>query len=167
MFLMIEVEQQLASPQSSQEAESYLDSTFIELVTLQLTSSLEHLDNKNIYVRHLLIDSSSIFNTILPFGLISKLYHSEDNKTKELIIDFRKKGEHAPIYINGTQVERVESVKFLEVAITDNLSWTSHVDVTVKKAQQCLFFLRWLRKLGMPKRSLTNFYRCTIESILS
>eukprot|EP00061_Rhincodon_typus_P006965 g28141.t1 len=35
-------------------------------------------------------------------------------KTKELIIDFRKKGrEHALIYINGTQVERVESAKFL------------------------------------------------------
>eukprot|EP00061_Rhincodon_typus_P012385 g38085.t1 len=35
-------------------------------------------------------------------------------KTKELIIDFRtKRGEHAPIYINGTEVERVKSVKFL------------------------------------------------------
>eukprot|EP00061_Rhincodon_typus_P001848 g15948.t1 len=72
------------------------------------------------------------------------------SKTKELIIDFRKKGgEYAPIYINGTEVERVESVKFLDVTITGNLSWTSHVHATVKKAQQCLFFLRWLRKFGM------------------
>eukprot|EP00061_Rhincodon_typus_P008230 g30658.t1 len=88
-------------------------------------------------------------------------------KTKELIIVLRKKGgEHAPIYINGTQVERVESVKFLRVTITDNLSWTSHVDVTVKKAQQHLFFRR-LRKFGMSIRTLINFYRCIIESILS
>eukprot|EP00061_Rhincodon_typus_P005074 g24111.t1 len=65
-------------------------------------------------------------------------------KTKELIINFRKKGgEHAPIYINGTEVERMESVKFLRVTITDNLPWTSHVDVH------------------------TNFYKCTIESKLS
>eukprot|EP00061_Rhincodon_typus_P002266 g17030.t1 len=36
------------------------------------------------------------------------------SKTKELIIDFRKKGgEHAPKYINGTEVERVKIIKFL------------------------------------------------------
>eukprot|EP00061_Rhincodon_typus_P018349 g47491.t1 len=89
-------------------------------------------------------------------------------KTKERIIDFRKKGgEHALNYINGTEVERLESVKFLGVTIIDNLSWTSHLDATVKKAQQRLFFPRWLRKFGMSIRSLTNFYRCFIESIQS
>eukprot|EP00061_Rhincodon_typus_P004692 g23199.t1 len=76
-------------------------------------------------------------------------------------------GEHASIYINGTEVERVKGIKFLGVTITNNLSWTSHADVTVKKAQQCLFFHRRLRKFHMSIRSLTNFYRCTIESILS
>eukprot|EP00061_Rhincodon_typus_P001815 g15858.t1 len=89
-------------------------------------------------------------------------------KTKEPIIDFRKKGgEHAPIYINGTDVERVESIKFLRVTITDNLSWISHVDVTVKKVQQHLFFLRQLMKFAMSIRTLTTFYRCTFENILS
>ncbi|XP_048449038.1 voltage-dependent L-type calcium channel subunit beta-2-like [Rhincodon typus] len=62
-------------------------------------------------------------------------------KTKELIIDFRKKGgQHSPININGGEFEQDESIKFLGVTITDNLSWTSHVDATVKKAQQRLFF---------------------------
>eukprot|EP00061_Rhincodon_typus_P003472 g20179.t1 len=89
-------------------------------------------------------------------------------KTEELIINFRKKGgECVPIYNNGTEVERVESIKFLRVTITHNLSRTSYVDATVKKAQQHLFFLRQLRKCGMPIRTLTNFYRCTVESILS
>eukprot|EP00061_Rhincodon_typus_P015148 g42667.t1 len=89
------------------------------------------------------------------------------SKTKELIIDFRKKGgEHDPIYIFGTVVERVKSIKFLRVTITGDMSWTSHVDATVKRAQR-LFFLRRLRKFGMSRRSLTNFYRCTIESTLS
>eukprot|EP00061_Rhincodon_typus_P012493 g38258.t1 len=47
-------------------------------------------------------------------------------KTKELIIDFRKKGgEHVPIYINETEVEKMKSIKFLGVTITDDLSWTS------------------------------------------
>eukprot|EP00061_Rhincodon_typus_P012764 g38688.t1 len=74
----------------------------------------------------------------------------------------KKGGEH----INGTEVEKVKSIQFLGVTITNDLSWTSHVNMTVKKAQQ-RFFLRWLRKFGMSIRSLTNFYRCTIESILS
>eukprot|EP00061_Rhincodon_typus_P013521 g39931.t1 len=79
-------------------------------------------------------------------------------KTKELIIDFRKKGgEHTPIYIDGTEVERVKSINFLGVTITDDLSLTSHINATVKKTQQCLFFLRRLRKFGMSIRSLTNF----------
>eukprot|EP00061_Rhincodon_typus_P014395 g41387.t1 len=90
------------------------------------------------------------------------------SKTKELIIDFRKKGgEHDPIYINGTKVERVKNIKFLGVKITDDLSCTSHLNVTIKKAQQCLFFLRQRRKFGISTRSLTKFYRCTMESILS
>eukprot|EP00061_Rhincodon_typus_P004233 g22072.t1 len=62
-------------------------------------------------------------------------------KTKELIIDFRKEGgEHALIYINGTEVETVKRIKFLGVTITED------INVTVKKAQQRLFFLRQLRK---------------------
>eukprot|EP00061_Rhincodon_typus_P000826 g12882.t1 len=95
-------------------------------------------------------------------GLV--MYCNENNlsrnvgKTKELVIDFRKKGgEYARIYID---VERLENVKFLKVMITDILSLTSHIDATIKKAQQCLYFLR---KFGMSIRSLTNFYRCTIE----
>eukprot|EP00061_Rhincodon_typus_P004898 g23690.t1 len=89
-------------------------------------------------------------------------------KLKKLIIDFRKKGgEHAPICINGAEVEREDSIKFLGVTITDNLSWISHKDAMVRKAQQYFFFLRQLRKFGMSTGTFTNFYRCTIESILS
>eukprot|EP00061_Rhincodon_typus_P013952 g40658.t1 len=90
------------------------------------------------------------------------------SKMKEPIIDFRKKGgEHSPIYIKGAEVEGVDRVKFLRVTITNNLSLTSLVDGMVKKVQQCLFFLRRFRKLGMSIRFLTNFYRYTTESILS
>ena len=91
------------------------------------------------------------------------------NKTKEIVIDFRKReGEHAPVYINRDEVERVKSFKFLSVQITLSLSWSPrHADTIVKKAHQRLYFLRRLRKLGMSATTLTNFYRCTIESILS
>ncbi|XP_029571962.1 olfactory receptor 13G1-like [Salmo trutta] len=35
-----------------------------------------------------------------------------------------------------------------------------------KKAQQCLINLRRLKKFAMTGKNITNFYRCTIESIL-
>ena len=42
------------------------------------------------------------------------------NKTKEMIVDFRKQQrEHPPIYIEGTTVEKVESYKILGIHITD------------------------------------------------
>lgn len=31
-------------------------------------------------------------------------------KTKEMVVDYRKNQQHAPLYINGTAVERVISV---------------------------------------------------------
>eukprot|EP00061_Rhincodon_typus_P007338 g28939.t1 len=40
------------------------------------------------------------------------------------------------------------------------------IDAPIKKAQQHLFFLRQLRKFGMSRRTLANFYRCTTECLL-
>ena len=74
---------------------------------------------------------------------------------------------HAPIAINGTAVERVSSFRFLGVHITEDLTWTLHTTTITKKARQRLFSLRRLRRFKMDSRILCNFYRCTIESILT
>ncbi|XP_049924041.1 uncharacterized protein LOC126404710 [Epinephelus moara] len=58
-------------------------------------------------------------------------------KTKELIIDFRKKQDvHLPLYINGERVERVPSFKFLGTHITEDLTWTVNTTALVKRAHQ-------------------------------
>jgi hypothetical protein len=58
------------------------------------------------------------------------------NKTKELIVDFRKQQrEHSPIHIDGTAVEKVESFKFLGVHINNDQKWSIHTDRVVKKVQ--------------------------------
>jgi hypothetical protein len=89
------------------------------------------------------------------------------SKTKELIVDFRKKRrEHGPVHINGTAVERVTSFKFLDVHITKDLSWTNNTTL-VKRVQQCLYLLRLLKKFGVPPRVLSKYYSCTIESVLT
>jgi hypothetical protein len=80
------------------------------------------------------------------------------NKTKELIVDFRKQQrEHAPIHLEGAEVEKVKSFNFLGIHITDNLKWSTHTD-SVKKA---------LNNFILASKTLTNFYICTIESIFS
>ena len=44
---------------------------------------------------------------------------------------------------------------------------SNQIKCVVKKVQQRLFNLRRLKKFGLSPKTLTNFYRCTIESILS
>ncbi|GAA6090908.1 uncharacterized protein LOC112144875, partial [Tachysurus ichikawai] len=90
------------------------------------------------------------------------------DKTKELVVDFRRQSrEHKPITIDETPVERVSSFKFLGVNISEDLTWSIHTNAVLKKAHQCLFFLRQLRKFGMSPSILRTFYTCTIESILT
>ena len=70
-------------------------------------------------------------------------------------------------HINGTVVEKVDKLKFLGMLITDKLKWSTYTANVVKKAQQHLFNHRRLKKCSLAPKTLTNFYRCTIESILS
>ncbi|TWW65007.1 hypothetical protein D4764_22G0006540 [Takifugu flavidus] len=90
------------------------------------------------------------------------------NKTKELVLDFRRKTDiHPPIHINRAAVERVSSFKFLGIHLSQDLTWTTNCSSLVKKAHQRLFFLRTLKKHHLSSDILVNFYRCTIESILT
>ena len=89
------------------------------------------------------------------------------SKTKELIVDYRKRrAEQAPIDIDRAVVERVESFKFLGVH-TNKLSWSKHTKTVMKKAQQHLFPLTRLKGFGMGHQILKKFYSCTIKSILT
>lgn len=63
-------------------------------------------------------------------------------KTEEMIIDLRKRKEqHAPLYIDGTQVERVKSFKVLGTYISEDLTWTHNTQQIFKKAQQRLLII--------------------------
>jgi len=80
-------------------------------------------------------------------------------KTKGIIVDSRKtkRCTHAPIHINGTEVERVSSFRFLGVLVSEVLSWTLSFSTLVKKLHQHLFFLRRLKKVHMSPQILMNF----------
>ncbi len=59
------------------------------------------------------------------------------SKTKELIVDFRRRQQrpYTPLMISGTPVERVSSFKYLGVNISEDLTWTTHIQTQVKTVQ--------------------------------
>ncbi len=91
------------------------------------------------------------------------------SKTKELFVDFRKSQQrpYTPLMISGTPVERVSIFKYLGVNISENLTWTTHIQTQVKKARQRLYHLRQLRKFRVSPTILKTFYSGTIESVLT
>ena len=90
------------------------------------------------------------------------------SKTKEMIIDFRRKKENLePVIINGQEVEVVEEYKYLGTIIDDKLSWKSNTHRVHAKAQQRLFFLRKLRSFNVDTCLLKLFYQTFINSILT
>lgn len=88
------------------------------------------------------------------------------SKRKEMVIDFRrpKVNEHSPFHIQGETVEMVESLKFLGVTISKQLTWTTKTSQLVKRAQQRLFFLRKQKQAKLPQTLPLNFYRSTVET---
>ena len=90
------------------------------------------------------------------------------SKTKEIIVDFRKKrNTKMPVVINGQEVEQVEEFKFLGTHIAKDLKWQDNVLDIAKKAHQRLYFLRSLKSFAVHEQILVSFYRAIIESILT
>ncbi len=84
-------------------------------------------------------------------------------------MDFRKRQQrpYTPLMISGTPVERVSSFKYLGVNISEDLTWTTHIQTQVKKARQRLYYLRQLRKFRVSPAILKTFYSGAIESVLT
>ncbi len=80
-------------------------------------------------------------------------------KSKEVIVDFRKKGQpnHTPLFIGSEEVQHVPSFKFMGPTVSEDLSWGINTASAAGKAQQCLSYLRKLRRAKLPKQILVNF----------
>ncbi|TWW54691.1 hypothetical protein D4764_0239290, partial [Takifugu flavidus] len=89
-------------------------------------------------------------------------------KTKELVVDFRRHNNPlpAPVNILGTDVDVVESYKYLGVYLNNNLDWTHNTDALVKKGNRRLFLLRRLRSFGVQGPLLRTFYDSVVGSAI-
>ncbi len=61
----------------------------------------------------------------------------------------------------------MSSFKYLGVNISEDLTWTTHIQTQVKKARQRLYHLRQLRKFRVSPAILKIFYSGAIESVLT
>ncbi len=90
------------------------------------------------------------------------------SNTKELIVDRkRQQRPYTPLMISGTPVERVSIFKYLCVNISEDMTWTAHIQTQVKKARQRLYHLRQLRKFRVSPAILKTFYSGAIGSVLT
>ena len=84
-------------------------------------------------------------------------------KTKEIIVHFRQARSHihAPIYIKEAVVECVSSFKFLDIHISDDLTWTLNSSISRVPLQPAESLAPLCATI------LVDFHCCTIESILT
>ena len=89
------------------------------------------------------------------------------SKTKEMIVNFRRKTSHfTPVSIQGSNIEVVESYKFLGVHLNNNLNWTDNTHALYKKGQSRLHLLRRLRSFGVCRTLLRTFYDSVVASAI-
>ncbi len=83
------------------------------------------------------------------------------SKTKELIVDFRKKHllPYTPLMISGTPVERVKQLQVPSaVNISEDLTWTTHIQTQVKKARQRTVPSATAEEIRVSPTILKTFY---------
>ncbi len=68
------------------------------------------------------------------------------------------KNATASVECPDVAIERVSSFEYLGVNISEDLTWTAHIQTQVKKARQRLYHLRQLRK---------TVYSGAIESVMT
>ena len=89
-------------------------------------------------------------------------------KTKEMIIDFRKKpSDISPLNIRGEPIEICENYKYLGLTVSKDLTWKENTGNVRKKVMKRMHFLRLLKKFGVSPNIRRLFYEAVIGSTIS
>jgi len=62
-----------------------------------------------------------------------------------------------PIQRSTGSIEQVSSAKLLELHLDANFSWKSHVESMLSKATMRLYFLKLLKRAGIPNPQVRHF----------
>ena len=87
------------------------------------------------------------------------------SKCKELIVQFSKdKLSFAPLFIEGTPVEVVDSVKILGLTIQNDIKWHKHIHNIITKAGKRLYMLRLLKRAKAHQNTMKIVFTTIINS---
>ena len=90
--------------------------------------------------------------------------------TVEMIIDFSRNYSLTSgiqsVTIGEQVLERVEHAKMLGVTISNNLTWSKHVDNIVSKAGKRVYMLYQLKRAGISQNDLVKIYVSIIRHVL-
>jgi hypothetical protein len=88
-------------------------------------------------------------------------------KTKEMIISTKTSNiNHPPLVLNNCPITRVQTHKHLGLILSSNLSWTTHIGESAKKANKILNYLLPL-KMKLDRKSLQMAYNSFIRPIIA
>ena len=91
-------------------------------------------------------------------------------KCKEMIIDLSRNYSLTSgiqsVTIGGQVLASVEHAKMLGVTISNNLTWSKHVDNIVSKAGKRVYMLYQLKRAGISQNDLVKMYVSTIRPVL-
>ena len=123
------------------------------------TSALEIVPRYSPSLMPLVVNDISAFASLR--GM--KLNHK---KCKQMLINFLKYKafDENQIFVDGNPVETVSSFKLLGVWIPKDLSWNTHVDMVLKKANSRLYALCLLKKAGLQSSDIVQIYISFIRS---
>ena len=96
--------------------------------------------------------------------------NQNDIKCKEMIIDFSRNYSLTSgiqsVTIGEQVLERVEHAKMLGVTISNNLTWSKHVDNIFSKAGKRVYMLYQLKRAGISQNDLVKIYVSIIRPVL-
>ena len=88
------------------------------------------------------------------------------SKSKEMIIGSLDSINLSPLSTSSGTVERVATFKLLGIHLDTNVSWSVHINSVISKASKRLYFLKQLKRAGVPQNQLLHFYTAVIRPVL-
>ena len=117
------------------------DTTVTELITPSYSPS-----NMSDYLSSLLIwttDNDMQLNTF---------------KTKEMILGHTDSTSIFSLSTPAGPIQRVTTFKLLGLHLDASLSWTTHINTIISKASKRLYFLKQLKRAGVPPHQLYSIF---------
>lgn len=90
------------------------------------------------------------------------------SKTKEIRWDFRRnsKPQKQAVVINGTDVDKVDTYKYLGLTLDSKFTFAEHVHNQCVKANRKMYFVRSLAKVGVKPDILSLFFNTIVTPSL-